>query len=233
MQRTTEDTKKLLEREGVEDLNLFSMDVDALYPNMDEQDLAEAIQELVEESELEVDNVGEKELAKYMAVVVEKKEVEDRGLANVVPIKTVEPEGNHKGKVNIALLDSETFKSRRKEANWLEREKWSWEGKVAPSMEQKKIMLALMLREQVKVVISSHLHQYRGHLYRMLRGGPTLTTVLFRALTKKFCKKFKEALDKLKLKLYLNRRLRSRRNEKNLSFGDHLTRRQKTLPGLV
>ena len=103
-------------------------------------------------------------------------------------------------------------------------------------MEQKKIMLALMLREQVKVVISSHLHQYGGHLYRMLRGGPmglTLTTVLSRALTKKFCKKFKEALDKLKLKLYLKRRLRSRRNEKNLSFGDHLTRRQKTLPGLV
>ena len=208
MQRVIEDTNKILEREGVEDANLFSMDVEALYPNMDEEDMIEAIQELVEESEIEVENVDGKELAKYIAVMIEKKEIEGRGLANIVPTKTVELEGNSKGKVTIAFLDSETFKSRRKEDNGMEREKWNWEGKMTATKEHQKIMMALMFREQVRVVITSHYYQYGGHLYKQLRGGPIglkLTTIFSRALTRKFCSKYKATMDKLNLKLYLNK----------------------------
>ena len=90
----------------------------------------------------------------------------------------------------------------------MEREKWSWVGKVAPNKDQRKVMLALLLREQVRVIVSNHLYQYGGQLYRQARDGPiglTLTTVLARAITQRFSRLFKNALDMLNLMLFLNK----------------------------
>ena len=51
--------------------------------------------ELLENSELEVENIDDIELAKYVAVVVNKEEIKEKGLENIIPIKNVELEENN------------------------------------------------------------------------------------------------------------------------------------------
>ena len=53
--------------------------------------------------------------------MIDKKEIKEKGLVNVIPIKTVKLDGNNKNKTTIAFLDTDTFKSRRKEDHGVEK----------------------------------------------------------------------------------------------------------------
>ena len=60
---------------------------------------------------------------------------------------------------------------------------------------ERKVMLALMLREQVRVLVSSHLYTTGGKLYHQLGGGPIgerITTILARMVMHKFDMKLME-----------------------------------------
>ena len=88
------------------------------------------------------------------------------------------------------------------------KDKWSWAGRRKPDARERKLMLALLLREVVRVTITSHLYQFGGRLYLQRRGGPIglrLTEALVRAVTQKFSREFKKAPNKLELELLLNK----------------------------
>ena len=73
-----------IEKDGEEEVKIFSMDVESLYPKLDKEDMVETIQELVITSDVKVENVDDKELAKFVAVMVEKEEIKKKRLENIV-----------------------------------------------------------------------------------------------------------------------------------------------------
>ena len=68
-------------------------------------------------------------------------------------------------KPGIAYLDSDL--DRNKE------EKWDWSGKRKnPTQLQKKIMIARAMEIVVKTIMSNHLYQFDGKVYKQAEGGP-------------------------------------------------------------
>ena len=70
-------------------------------------------------------------------------------------------------------------------------------------------MLALMMREMVKVLITEHLYTVDGKLFRQCKGGPIgerVTTVLARMVLHLFDREYKCTLNRLELSLALHQR---------------------------
>ena len=109
----------------------------------------------------------------------------------------------------MAYLDSSWYYSTTKGKGRTKKEKWNWEQWNEPGQVERKVMVALMLQEQVRVLVSSHLYTTGGELYHQLGGGPIgerITTVLARMVHHQFDKKFMEVTRKLKVPLLLNKR---------------------------
>ena len=65
----------------------------------------------------------------------------------------------------MAYLDSDLDKDKL--------EKWSWKGKrKTPSNIQKKKMLARSMEIAVQTILSNHLYQFDGIVYKQQAGGP-------------------------------------------------------------
>ena len=63
------------------------MDVKALYPSMKWREIVESVRELVEKSDLKVENVNWREATKYIAVMYTPEEIEEEGLTAVIPTR--------------------------------------------------------------------------------------------------------------------------------------------------
>ena len=64
-----------IKEEEITDPVVFSMDVDALYPSLDIEDISDAVMTMVEETELGMEDVDVKHLATYLAVMLTKDEI--------------------------------------------------------------------------------------------------------------------------------------------------------------
>ena len=89
----------------------------------------------------------------YLAVMIGKEELRAKGIEQHIPKRTVEMEGRQKGVPGIAYLDCTWYMSTTKGQGRTKKEKWFWNDWVAPGPAKKKAMLALMMREMVRVVI--------------------------------------------------------------------------------
>ena len=147
------------------------MDVEALYPSLNLDGILEVVVELVEETEMEFENVDLKEVAKYFYITVPKKELEEKGLTRYLPQRTVELEGTAKGSQSVAYLDTGTYISSIGSVK-VTKDKWMWSQWEEPTGRDRKLMLALLLREQVRVMFENHLYTFGGNLYTQKDGGP-------------------------------------------------------------
>ena len=71
------------------------------------------------------------------------------------------------------------------------------------------MMTALLVREQIRVVLDNHLYTANGKLYRQLKGGPiglAVTTVLAETLMRVFDVRYKERLEEVRLDPSLRKR---------------------------
>ena len=65
----------------------------------------------------------------------------------------------------MAYLDSDLDKQKK--------EKWCWKGKrKIPSNLQKKKMLARAMEIAVRTILSNHLYEFDGKVFRQQSGGP-------------------------------------------------------------
>ena len=71
-------------KEVKEDVELYSMDVKALYPSITIKKSAEAVYKIMAESKIRVDNVDYVELSRYMAYTFTVEEQEELGIKNMV-----------------------------------------------------------------------------------------------------------------------------------------------------
>ena len=67
----------------------LSMDVKALYPSMQWDDIVLAVKEVIMKSKMEVDNVDWVAVGKYVAVILPEAIIEHEGLANILPKRQI------------------------------------------------------------------------------------------------------------------------------------------------
>ena len=179
------------------------------YPSLDLGDMLEAVTVLVEGSRLEFEDIDCKELSTYLAIMIAKEELSERGLLQHIPRRTVEMEGRQRAVPGIAYLDSTWYWSNTRGQGRVRKEKWNWEEWTEPTPIKKKAMVALMMREMVRLLITQHHYTVNGRLFQQLNGGPIgerITTVLARMVLHQFDTEFKSTLDRLELSLPLLQR---------------------------
>ena len=93
MQRAIMDANSRIKEEKMTNIMVFSMNVDALFPSMNLEDVLDTIRELFLDTDLQVKVEDDKLLAQYLTVLVSKEELAERGLAGVIPRRTVEEGG--------------------------------------------------------------------------------------------------------------------------------------------
>ena len=134
---------------------VVSMDVDALYPSMDWDEIIVSIRELIEGATKEMENVDFEEVGKYLAVTLTKEEVKREGLEHVIPKRKVET-GRE---ITVAYLCNKA-----NEDKWLKAR--------APGVRQKKKMVALAISEGVRACMSHHVYCVGDRQFIQLKGGP-------------------------------------------------------------
>ena len=162
---------------------IISMDVRALYPSMDWQDIVLAVREMIENSMLSVQNVDWLEVGKYLSVMMTEEQIEEEGLKHVIPRRR----GLRLRRITIRYLQ-------QKKNN----EKWMPARR--PGARQQKKMLALAVSLGVYTVMSNHTYKVGDKLYLQAGGGPIgleLTGAVARPFMmrwdKLYLKKVKEA----------------------------------------
>ena len=132
---------------------VLSMDVKALYHSMKWKDIVKAIREMIEESEMKIENVNWREAAKYIAVMFTPEEIEQEGLTAVIPTR----ESNKKITINY-------LQSSKNDENWSKARK--------PGIRQQKKILAMVISKGVELVMSNHTYKVVDDIFLQSEGGP-------------------------------------------------------------
>ena len=160
MQRAILDANEKINDDNIDDMEVFSMDVKSLYPSLHIDDILDAVLAVMVESDIYMDNIDSKEMGKYLGVMLDEEEISARGLTSHIPLRTVVEEGAAKGKPTIAYLDCNRYRCRKKGQKDTWKEKWKWDKWIKPDKEKMKVMMALVMREQVKMMVTSHLYSF-------------------------------------------------------------------------
>ena len=132
---------------------VLSMDVKALYHSMKWKDIVKAIREMIEKSEMKIENVNWREAAKYIAVMFTPEEIEQEGLTAVIPTR----ESNKKITINY-------LQSSKNDENWSKARK--------PGIRQQKKILAMVISKGVELVMSNHTYKVGDDIFLQSEGGP-------------------------------------------------------------
>ncbi len=171
---------------------IISMDVKALYPSMDWEEIIVALREMIEGSERDVEDVNWHELGKYLAVTLDKGVIEKEGLKLVTPHRKEET-GR---KISIAYLCN-----KKNEEKWVEANQ--------PRCRQKKRMLALGISEAVRVCLENHTYKVGDRIYLQGEGGPIgleLTGAVSRVFMARWDKLYKKRVKNAGINMLLYER---------------------------
>ena len=151
--------------------------------------------DLVMSSTVELFTYEVKELVKYLALTVNKEEIQEHSIGMFLPRRYNEDSRNNKP--IIAFLDGDTVKT-----STGVRDKWVWDQWVEPTGDTLRLMCALLMRELVMVVLQGHVYTAGGRLYRQVLGGPigwSLTKLIADILMRRFDIRFEDKVVKIGL----------------------------------
>ena len=180
------------EVETKEACKIISMDVKALYPSMEWEEIIKSVREMIEGSDMEIENVDWKEVGKYLAVSMTKEEIEREGLRKVVP----ERKGENLRKITVSYLNNKNNDDQ-------------WENTRAPGKKQKRKMLGLIVAEGVKTCLENHMYCVGDTKYLQVRGGPIgleLTGAVSRPFMARWDRIYLERVNKAGIKMMLYER---------------------------
>ena len=159
--KSSEEMKAAFEKYNNEDpvrnkkCQIISMDVKALYPSMEINEVVQAVKEMIEQSEKQIESVDWNELSRYLAVTLSKEEIEKEGLQHVLPKR----KSNNNRKVSVAYL------SNKKNTE-------NWTTARTPGHRQKRKMIALAVTTGIKACMENHLYMVGDTTYLQNEGGP-------------------------------------------------------------
>ena len=171
---------------------VLSMDVNALYPSMEWDEIINAVRELIEESEEEVESVDWNTMARYLAVCMSSEEIEEEKLQHVIPKRKKETGRD----ITVAYLCNKSNEDK-------------WLNARMPGTNQKKKMIALTVTEGIKACMSNHVYSVGDKQYMQLRGGPIgleLTGAVSRAVMWRWDKMYLKRVKKAGIKMLLYER---------------------------
>ena len=172
--------------------NIISMDVKALYPSMEWEDIIVSVREMIEGSEMEIDNVDWKEVGKYLAVSMTREDIEREGLRKVIP----ERKGGNTRQITVSYLNDKKNDDQ-------------WENARSPGKKQKRKMIALAVAEGIKTCLENHMYCVGDKKYLQVRGGPIgleLTGALSRPFMARWDRSYLERVRKAGIEMLLYER---------------------------
>ena len=169
---------------------VISMDVKALYPSMEWEEVITSVKELIENSQEEAKNVDYEEVGRYLAVTMDKDRIVNEGLSHVIPERKVET-----GRaITVAYLCNKSNEEK-------------WKNARKPGKQQKKRMVALAVAEGVRACMSHHVYRVGDKTFLQQGGGPIgleLTGAVSRAFMHRWDKLYLEKVRRsgVKMKMY-------------------------------
>ena len=176
----------LLPQEDRTDVVIFSMDVKALYPSIRVDTTVEAVKELLQDTTVQFENVNFTELARYLPLTIDGKDLENSGLMEVVMTR----------KTHLGRKPKVTGYEMTKE--WDEDNSIWRPPERDPTDDEKRMMIALAVSEEVRFVMKNHLFKFRETIFRQNDGGSIgseLTGVVAKTRVIRFIRKLWQALE--------------------------------------
>ena len=143
-----------------ENMVLGSLDVKALYPSLDIPDTVEVVCQMFEESNITFDGVDYEELGLYLALNLDSRTLEGRGLAHLCPTR----KNNAGRRPTITASGNRSSKADRFEP-------WN-RASHQPDEEQKRRMMTEAMRIALTTSLSNHMYEFNKVIRRQCKGGP-------------------------------------------------------------
>ena len=190
-------TRRMENTDRATEIVVISQDVKALYPSLDWDEIVKLVGKLLEETDVSFKDIDYKQIGKFLAVHLTLEEIARNNLISVIPKRKKSGRGGPKP--GMAYLDSDVDKDGN--------EKWDWSGKrKTPSEIQQKKMVARMMEIVVRAILSNHLYQFDGKVFKQQKGGPIgleVTGVLARLVMLWWDRAFKDKLRRLEIDLLM------------------------------
>ena len=141
-------------------------------------------------------------MAKYIAITCDKETVRKHNLVSVIPRRQTEIDGTSRKRPSLAFLDTDTYTRVSNGVSEKNVPKWNWEEIRSPSVLQKKRLLALALMEIARTILSNHIYQFNGTIFRQRSGGPigdNFTNLASQLVMYVFSRMYKAKLTNLRL----------------------------------
>ena len=187
---------------NINNLAVWSMDAEALFPSLGLADILKGIWRLITESEIQFNNLNISEISKYLAITYSKEEITKHGIEGCIPVRQIILDGTQRSEPTLAYLDSDVYTRVENGEKNRNTAKWVWTEVKIPTKKQRKIMVALALMEATKTLLQNHVYCFNGKLYRQKHGGPigdNVTMIASGLVMYEFAIGFKQRLVRLSL----------------------------------
>ena len=141
-----------IENFNAADLLLLGADVKALFPSLDCKEVAKEVMKELLETEMKIDEVDWKELATYLAMNLDQKQVDALPVRRLIPVRRYS-RGPRPGCTGKDARDRNV-----KEADT----KWEFKPSQEPYLWETKYLLAASIQIAVEVTFSNYLYSFGG-----------------------------------------------------------------------
>ena len=140
---------------------IVGADVEALYPSLEDVQVAEIIYKAVMESEVKFDGVNHQEGARYIALTSSEEECRTGPLRRVLPRRRFEA-GTRPGVTGTGPMGPESC----------DQEQWVFKKGIKLTELEKRLIVATTLKKAVLMLFRSHVYSFSGKYYLQKAGGP-------------------------------------------------------------
>ena len=202
-----EEAEIFIRDSGINDAMVGSLDVQALYPSLDQLGSSKAVEDFIMQSKVEMIGVDYRAVQVYLASNLSEQEVKDEGLVGLVPARLAKM-GPRPGKTTTELRQKKKVldKGKEEEETAQQDSKWAPTNLEQLTEEQKMILVSKMLRLAVLNIFRNHMYQFGGVTFRQLKGAPIglrLTSIIARIVMDQWLLKFLAILDQAGVEVYM------------------------------
>ena len=186
-----EEAEVAIRNDGHCDTVVGSLDVQALYPSLSQEESADLVEQFVKRSKVSVSGVDYREAQVYLSSTMTEKEIKDQGLQLLVPTRTKKfgpRPGNTTLELGTKVKDPGKVSGAKPKPS-----KWTCTDPDKLTAQDKRLILAKVIRMAVLTVFRHHAYQFNGVLYRQAGGGPIglrLTSIIARIVMDAWASKF-------------------------------------------
>ena len=195
--------EKINKKDDITQLVFFSTDVKSLYPSLDGKRCAALIAKLVKDTSLIVQDIDWEEAVLYVALTLDREEVEELGLKEVIPAwRKAGGRGRHPG-----ITTKEVRGPLQEEKDWSK--SLFWPPTRNATEDEKRLILSICVQQGLLAAMDGHLFVWHREVRKQQEGlgiGSDLTRAVARLVMLDWDQKFCNLAAENKIKLYMYNR---------------------------